>query len=633
MILRVALLFGYDDFFGLASSVGQSSLLGGGDRRAVDGGGGGGGGDDDGFNDVLRGLLAERRRTLRRTKSSSSRDDIDGEGGGGGSNDDDDDDGDDEDDDDDYDDDYDEEYLRVGASPGLTTLLDDALYRAYEAELIPTVSAASRLIGEFVEMKEASALVLRECRWAVGVPLGGEMFLRRIELGDMEIEEVAAGDAVLGGAYVGEGAIVDEDGAPVVDFVGDEDDEDDDDDRGRGDGLPPDVGVGTAEYAEGRHAEDIANWNEYETIQDFAMHCYLTSREAIQRLTTDRLAETANRTLRDSIIASESESTTTNSNAGGSTQKEVVVAGGTLPSSHSSPQSTVPSSQQQLHAGLPLPPPSSSSSFPSPADAGIGRCYSPQPRRDCWESPRLYCPDYSWAEDAICGCQRLLRSLSKHRFLTLVSAHGWERYCGGGGGGSIKSRMPTKGARDRKRRGGSGRHAKVMHPPTYASDSPHVFPSLEAVHSLQFLVMELLASSIPARLNQFRAATESNAVVSKRLYLVKCEYRAPLRALWESCNNLNAAPRIALVERYLRDYHGLKVREGGSEGVVVAAGGGGGEIGGADGGGGTGLGGSRKKGGPSSTEVAKKTAIQLQIEKLEVSATLFSFSRTQHSLS
>jgi len=346
------------------------------------------------------------------------------------------------------------------------------------------------------------------------------------------------------------------------------------------------------------------------------MQCYLTSREAIQRLTTDKLAETANRTLRDSIIASESESTTTNSNAGGSTQKEVVVAGGALPSSHSSPQSTAPSSQQQLHAGVPLPPSSSSSSpssFPSPADAGIGRCYNPQPRRDCWESPRLYCPDYCWAEDAIGGCQRLLRSLSKHRFLTLVSAHGWERYCGGGGG-SIKSRMPTKNARDRKRWSKSGRHAKVMHPPTYASDAPHVFPSLEAVHSLQFLVMELLASSIPARLNQFRAATESNAVVSKRLYLVKCEYRAPLRALWESCVNLNAAPRIALVERYLHDYHGLKVREGGSEGGGECV---------AGGGGGKGMGGSRKKGGPSSTEVTKETAIQQQREKLEVSATYF----------
>ncbi len=67
----------------------------------------------------------------------------------------------------------DEEHLRVIASPGLMTLLDDALYRAYEAELSPTVLVASRLLSDLIEMKEASALVLRECRWATGVPLGG----------------------------------------------------------------------------------------------------------------------------------------------------------------------------------------------------------------------------------------------------------------------------------------------------------------------------------------------------------------------------------------------------------------------------------------------------------------------------
>jgi hypothetical protein len=138
---------------------------------------------------------------------------------------------------------------------------------------------------------------------------------------------------------------------------------------------------------------------------------------------------------------------------------------------------------------------------------------------------------------------------------------------------------------------------------------------MEAVHSLQYLVMDLLASSIPARLNQFRAATESNTVITKRLYLVKCEYRAPLRALWEGCMNLNAAPRIELVERYLRDYHGAngtKIGEDGSEGI-----GGDGGVGAA----GKISVGSRKKSGSSSTEAAKKTAIQQQREKLEVSAT------------
>ncbi|KAK1747178.1 hypothetical protein QTG54_002522 [Skeletonema marinoi] len=55
----------------------------------------------------------------------------------------------------------------------LTTLLDTGLYKAYQAELVPTVSAASQLLQLYIEMKESAALVLRECRWSVGVPLSG----------------------------------------------------------------------------------------------------------------------------------------------------------------------------------------------------------------------------------------------------------------------------------------------------------------------------------------------------------------------------------------------------------------------------------------------------------------------------
>jgi hypothetical protein len=176
------------------------------------------------------------------------------------------------------------------------------------------------------------------------------------------------------------------------------------------------------------------------------------------------------------------------------------------------------------------------------ADAGIGRCYEPLTRQNCWESPRLYCPDYTWADDAIGACQRSLKILSKHRFITLVATNGWDRY----------SNMMTISPQDGTR---------VIPTPKYASSTPHPFPSLEAVHCLQFLVSELLQTSIPASINKFRAATETNAVVSKRLYLVKCEYRAPMRALWESYTALNAAPRLELVESYLRDYHGVKPGE------------------------------------------------------------------------
>ncbi|KAL9189197.1 hypothetical protein ACHAXT_011687 [Thalassiosira profunda] len=435
----------------------------------------------------------------------------------------------------------DDEYLSVPSSPALATLLDDALYRAYEAELVPTVSAASRLLSEFLAMKEAAALVLRECRWAAGVPFGD------LEVVDWDSQgggrqELAPG-STKNGVIFGGGAVVDRAGVPHDVMLAEG--------QGRSSASrllvrrsPPSGASSSA--IEQLHAAEMASWNEFDTIHDFAQQCYQSANEAIQRLTTDRLAETANRTLHDSLVGAEGDAAT-------------------------GPKGDALRQQPQPQSPA---PPSSVSSILTLADAGIGRCYREQPRKDCWESPRLYCPDYHWADDAIGGCQRLVKALSKHRFVTLVAANGWDRMC------------PTK-AKSATTSSGSA----FIQAPTYASASPHVFSSLEAVHSLQYLVSELLASSVPGRLNQFRAATESNAVVSKRLYLVKCEYRAPLRALFESYEALNAAPKADLVERYLNEYHQGSAGESAGKGS-----------------------GLRRKG---SAESSKKSAVQHQKEKLE----------------
>ena len=83
--------------------------------------------------------------------------------------------------------------------------------------------------------------------------------------------------------------------------------------------------------------------------------------------------------------------------------------------------------------------------------------------------------------------------------------------------------------------------------------------------------------------------------------------------------NLNAAPKAELVERYLREYHGVKVGEGRcTENDVRGGGGVGGII--SEGevkGSGKGLSG-RKKVTLDSTEVVKKSVLQQQREKLEV---------------
>ena len=177
----------------------------------------------------------------------------------------------------------------------------------------------------------------------------------------------------------------------------------------------------------------------------------------------------------------------------------------------------------------------------------------------------------------------MLRALAKHRLVASVSGpDGWDRFacwCGRGDalmfGGGDESSSHGRGG-DGRGGGGSGSATSFLPgPPDRASPRPHAFPSLECFHALRRLVDLLIPRAAPSRLNQFRAAAEAGAVVSKRLYLVKCEYRAPMRALWESLDGLRAAPRDGLVERYLREYHGVTVAGGKGETDAGAQAGGG----------------------------------------------------------
>ena len=565
------------------------------------------------YNDVQRQLLIERKRIQRSNsdvderKDKQQQQDIHKQNNNKYDNEDDD------------DDDEDDDYLHVTASPGITTLLDTALYHAYEAELLPTVSAASRLLADLIEMKETSALLLRECRWAVGVPLNVQgLTLSRLsrrnttatdydeydEHDNQKQKEVVECEGVLadGISVVGGGVIVNQDGIPVI-YRDEDRDNDDDHDHDNNNNIM------TMEEAEIKHAEDILNWNEYDTIQDFAYQCYLSAKEGIHRLTTDRFAETANRTLRDTILATATSSVSEKGDEASTT----TTSAPTMMTKTTASQIDLPSlSLPQQTTGL--------STYSTPADVGIGRCYNPQSRRDCWESSQLNCPDYCWAEDVLTGCHRLLKALLKHRFITLVNTHGWDRYINIHSGEITNTKKKKNQHQRRSKEDGKSKRTimttiSTIRPPIYATNDPHAFPSLEAIHALQYLVSNLLSTSIPSRLNQFRAAMEANAVVSKRLYLVKCEYRAPLRALWESCNNLNSAPKVELVERYLRDYHSTTTTattaseggDGGSGSTSCAVGG---------------KGGSRKKGGISSSSLMegganRKTPIQMQREKLE----------------
>uniref|UniRef100_A0A7S4J1B4 Uncharacterized protein n=1 Tax=Odontella aurita TaxID=265563 RepID=A0A7S4J1B4_9STRA len=71
--------------------------------------------------------------------------------------------------------------------------------------------------------------------------------------------------------------------------------------------------------------------------------------------------------------------------------------------------------------------------------------------------------------------------------------------------------------------------------------------SIRAAEALRGLLWE----DLPGKLHQFRAAAESDTAVSKRLYLIKCEYRAPFRGFLEAHSAVQKAPRIELVDEYL----------------------------------------------------------------------------------
>eukprot|EP00536_Pseudo-nitzschia_multiseries_P012652 jgi/Psemu1/209371/e_gw1.497.49.1 len=148
-----------------------------------------------------------------------------------------------------------------------------------------------------------------------------------------------------------------------------------------------------------------------------------------------------------------------------------------------------------------------------------------QRRKDCWESPRLFCPDFVWADGVYLACRKWIRSLDKHPLVKISqesSPQTTSTSSGGGGGGRKRSAR-------------------------YEGDDP----TYEEMETQIMVLVQLVQNDLPLRLYQFRSAMESEAVVTKRLYLVKCEYRAPFRAFLDAHQNLLRAPPMELVDRYL----------------------------------------------------------------------------------
>lgn len=238
--------------------------------------------------------------------------------------------------------------------------------------------------------------------------------------------------------------------------------------------------------------------------ESFARQCLESANDAIERLSTDRMAQAANLTDPfDSISAS------TMGGGGGHHHHH-------NPSNNSSILSGV--GLQGISTGV----------LESKDDTG--RRKPIQRRKDCWESPRLYCPDFVWADDAFSACQRWVRNLDKHPFMSHNPADSNLAVSAGGKNnkGTTNSRLPTD------------------------ATTTNLMPKTELQSAI---LLQLIQDDIPMRLYQFRQAMEADVVVTKRLYLVKSEYRVPFRSFLESHQSLLRAPPMELVDRFLMQHN------------------------------------------------------------------------------
>ena len=218
-----------------------------------------------------------------------------------------------------------------------------------------------------------------------------------------------------------------------------------------------------------------------ELVEDFARVAIDCATGVIERITRDRLAVSANLGSNEGSGASSSHpasSTASATDAGGAAQDMLDTAA--------------------LHA----------------MTTGRRKKLAPT---DCWESPRLFCPDYVWADDVLSYGQRVLKSITRHQFLTsntnAIEGEGWG-----------KNLLPSS-----------------------------LYNAIHLAH--------IVRKDIPDRLSTFKVAMESNARVSKRLYIVKCEYRAPFRAFLEAHNKLKSAPSASIVDQYIKLHSGNKQQE------------------------------------------------------------------------
>ena len=150
-------------------------------------------------------------------------------------------------------------------------------------------------------------------------------------------------------------------------------------------------------------------------------------------------------------------------------------------------------------------------------------------KQDIWESEKLFCPDYVWADYSINHCQRMLRLMTKHDSMDFIM--------------DILNSITHS----------SSSSSDIMD----GDDKNVILPLLEdesiryQITLLLSNIITILKNDLPLRLHQFRCGIERDTSVTKRLYLIKNEYRAPFRAFLEGHDHVQRAPDLSLVNDYI----------------------------------------------------------------------------------
>ena len=254
-------------------------------------------------------------------------------------------------------------------------------------------------------------------------------------------------------------------------------------------------------------------------MESFARACFEAACDAIQLINTDRLASLGN--LSDPYYSS----------ATASQQQQQTRSGSGLlflSMSNSSPEELMQALQESV------------------LDTGRRRYPLQQRRKDCWESPRLFCPDHVWADEVWQAGQHVLRQLHKQPYATALHKKHLTSVEASLSGSlpltALTSSSLSSSSRGNKASATNHTKAKTI----FISDK-----SDSLLEEQMHLLWLILSKDLPTRLIQFKAAMEAEAAVTKRLYLIKCEYRAPFRAFLESHHAVQRAPSLELVDEYL----------------------------------------------------------------------------------